>query len=127
MKTSICEKVFVYCNLHKHCWSVKALEGDYKGRVIGHYHSIVLSDGLLRVSQAGRIRVLKEKRKNVHAGCQGEILISNETLPDCLTWREVTYNPYKYDSFVFKYNPQIQVDKFKYCLMENKRVFISIS
>ena len=89
-------RVFVYFNLHKKLWSIKDLK---TGKVIGRIDSVYLQDCEMKVSQAGRKRVLKEKRKNVHAGIVG-------------TWdyrdihkiegTEITYNPYKYESFVNK-------------------------
>lgn len=90
-------KVFVYFNLHKRLFSVKALEGANKGRVIAHVDNVSLSDVTFKVSQAGRQRVLREQRKNVHAGVVG-------TLTPMLwgTGLQVTYNPYKYDTFVCK-------------------------
>jgi len=95
-------KVFAYRNLHRQCWSVKALEGPLKGRVIYHANEITLFECTFKVSQAGRQRVLREQKKNVHAGVQGYIS-DNFTFADpeshgCDT--PVTYNPYKYDSFV---------------------------
>lgn len=65
-------KVFVYFNLHKKVFSVRAMEGENKGRVIAHTTTVELRDAVFKVSQAGRERVLKEKRKNVHAGVQGQ-------------------------------------------------------
>jgi hypothetical protein len=47
-------KVFVYFNLHRKCWSVKALEGPSKGRVIQHTDDIILSNCTFKVSEAGR-------------------------------------------------------------------------
>ena len=64
-------RVFVYFNLHKKCLSVKALEGESKGRVIAHADSVELVNATFKVSQAGRQRVLRERRKNVHAGVVG--------------------------------------------------------
>ena len=64
-------RVFVYFNLHKKCFSIKALEGADKGRVIAHRDTVVLDGCKLLVSEAGRQRVLREKRKNVHAGVSG--------------------------------------------------------
>jgi hypothetical protein len=64
-------KVFVYFNLHKKCFSVKALEGVNKGKVVQHTDNIVLLLPKFKVSEAGRQRVLREKRKNVHAGVVG--------------------------------------------------------
>ena len=88
-------KVFVYFNLHRKCFSVKALEGVNKGRVIKHAFFVALEDVTFKVSEAGRQRVLKEQRKNVHAGVVG-------TLVDKYTVgiERVTYNPYKGSNFV---------------------------
>lgn len=94
-------KVYVYYNLHKKCWSIKALEGAQKGRVIDHEEYVWLKNATPRVSEAGRQRVLKERRKNVHAGIVGEWCRGECHDSDLLTG-EVTYNPYKYNSFVFK-------------------------
>jgi len=89
------ERVFVYRNLHKKCYSVKSLK---TGRVIAHVDSIDLINVSFRVSQSGRERVLRERRKNVHAGVVGYIASSNDTNYSM----DVTYNPYKYNSFVMK-------------------------
>ena len=68
-------KVFVYYNLHRHCWSVKALEGDKKNRVIAHANYIELTESNPKVSKAGQARVRREKRKNVHAGLVGTLRV----------------------------------------------------
>jgi hypothetical protein len=65
-------RVFVYWNLHRKCWSVRAEQGPDKGRVIAHTDHLTLANVQFRVSEAGRQRVLREGRKNVHAGCVGE-------------------------------------------------------
>ena len=64
------EPMRVYRNLHKKCWSVQQKQ---KGRwkVVAHAESITLLDCVFRVSEAGRQRVLRESRKNVHAYIQG--------------------------------------------------------
>lgn len=97
-------KVYVYRNLHKDCWSVKALEGEHKGRVIYHAQNVTLSDCTFKVSKAGRERVLREKRKNVHAGVVGQLGRINVPLSYMPQMTAVTYNPYKYESFVRKNN-----------------------
>ena len=66
-------KVFVYYNLNKFLWSVKSLDGPTKGRVIAHADKLLLRDITYEVSEAGRQRVLREKRKNVHAGIVGNL------------------------------------------------------
>lgn len=108
-------KVFVYYNLHKHKWSIKSLEGEKKGKVIGHAEMVLLENVTPKVSEAGRQRVLREQRKNVHAGLVGilsgvssesSLCVSNDgVLADIenLSYDNgcyITYNPYKYDSFV---------------------------
>lgn len=91
-------KVFVYYNLHKKCWSVKALEGDKKGRVIAHLPAITLFNVTFKVSEAGRQRVLREKRKNVHAGVVGNWL--GYGVAQFLQKKQrVSYNPYKLPYF----------------------------
>lgn len=95
-------RVFVYFNLHKKVWSIKALEGANRGRVIAHREIVILEDAKPRVSEAGRQRVIKEKRKNVHAGVVGywdeERSADHNKAYDAYN---VTYNPYKYRSFVY--------------------------
>ena len=97
-------KVYVYYNLHKKLFSVKALEGDRKGLVVAHRTHLMLEDVTFKVSQAGRQRVLREQRKNVHAGAQGTwVPDDGDRVADALdTLTALTYNPYKYSTFVNK-------------------------
>ena len=95
-------KVFVYFNLHKKVWSVKALSGENRGRVIAHLDRLVLDECAFKVSEAGRQRVIREKRKNVHAGVVGTL--TNEIADN--VGAAVTYNPYKYTSFVTRSDEQ---------------------
>mgnify|MGYP003660330167 FL=1 len=107
MKDGILEmrKVFVYYNLHQHMWSVKDVKS---GRVICHQYEVQLYNATFKVSAAGRARVLKERRKNVHAGVQGYMTPDRmpRKMDGTILWEsqserhKVTYNPYKYDTFV---------------------------
>lgn len=92
-------KVFVYYNLHRHLFSIKALEGNNRGKVIAHASSVVLSNAVFKVSVAGRMRVLREQRKNVHAGVIGEWDGQCEQ-KDVDLMVSVKYDPYKYSTFV---------------------------
>ncbi len=110
-------KCFVYFNLHRKVWSIKALEGPNKGRVIAHSDLVEMSDCTFKVSEAGRQRVLAEKRKNVHAGIVGVVRTIGENM-DPLSrtamrreanwvrhgghpaYTPITYNPYKFKTFV---------------------------
>lgn len=111
------KRVFVYYNLHKHVWSVKDLKTNL---VIGHCNKVVLKDVTYKVYESGRQKVLATKQKNVHAGCVGE-LIDIETM-DEYRRVEITYNPYKYDSFV-EVETKEKVYDDDLIIMENKRVY----
>lgn len=111
-------KVFVYYNLHKHVWSVKALSGPSSGRVIMHCSEIRLRDVVFRVSKAGRNRVLQEQRKNVHAGAVGYIECEDHSYTDC-----VSYNPYKADYFYSKTTGE-PVYKSPHVLLKDRKVWI---
>jgi hypothetical protein len=121
-------KVFVYFNLHKKLFSVKALEGACRGRVIAHRTHLVLDDVTFKVSQAGRERVLREQRKNVHAGARGTwVPESGDRVADALyTLTELTYNPYKYSSFVDKYTEE-PIHTAKWAVLENRKIFAQLT
>ena len=98
-------KVEVYFNLHKKLFSVR----DCKtGRVIDHTNHIAIANPQFVVRKAGRERVLRERKKNVHAFVRGYILPEDDEacarnyFHTVFHGKEVTYNPYKWDSFVVK-------------------------
>ena len=66
-------RAFVYWNINAKRFSIRALEGPHKGRVIAHALDVVIDRPDFRVSEAGRQRVLSSGRKNVHAGIVGEV------------------------------------------------------
>ena len=88
-------RVEVYYNLHK-IFSVR-----HKGKVIAWGNRVTIENPEYVVREKGRQKVLKEGRKNVHAFVRGtlsDIDIFNQSAYQMP--KEVTYNPYKYDSFV---------------------------
>jgi len=87
------QKVFVYFNLHKKLFSVR---DHITGIVVGHTNMIALENVTFKVSEAGRQRVLIEKRKNVHAGVLGTVKDFPCPVPEFAAF----YNPYKAESFV---------------------------
>jgi hypothetical protein len=90
-------RVEVYWNLHADRFSVRALEGFYKGLVVAHLPSVNLTDVTFTVQPAGRAKVLREQRKNVHAFVRGRIHLGE--VPNLLRLA-VTYNPYRDETFV---------------------------
>ena len=106
-----------YYNLHKQCLSARPIGGYVK-----HYQFLCMKDVKFAVQPAGRQKVLREQKKNVHAFVRGDLVtwsphrkegefyqpmdmeISAERFREDERYDEVTYNPYKYDSFVRKHN-----------------------
>tara|TARA_R100001377_G_scaffold21720_1_gene11515 strand:- start:121 stop:516 length:396 start_codon:yes stop_codon:yes gene_type:complete len=87
------KRVYVYFNLHKKVWSVRQ-----SGKIIEHTKYIMLEDARFLVGQAGRKKVIEEKRKNVHAGISGYVVDRVPNVPDFCT--TVSYNPYKNETFI---------------------------
>lgn len=99
-------RVFVYRNLTKKCYSIKAMEGPFKGRVIAHANYLRIKNATFKVSEKGRERVRRERKKYVHAGILGEwdVYVNRDAetmfqysvcLSPVTSVREtVSYNPY---------------------------------
>lgn len=112
------KRVKVYFNLHKKTWSI--LHMTPKGwRLWGHSPRVQLADVTWKVSEAGRQRVLRERRKNVHAFGIGTLL-DNENAPEG-DFKPVRYNPYECGNFCVDGLP-IHASKFAIFTPE-KRVF----
>jgi hypothetical protein len=95
------ERVMVYYNLHKHTFSVQK-----NGIVVFHADYLKLKDVEFRVRVGGKEKVRKEKSKNVHAFVIGILEdfceYPCEEMPEEPVGEIITYNPYLYDSFVYK-------------------------
>jgi len=104
----------VYRNLHKNCFSIRV-----KGKVLGYADKLLLEDCVFFVQPGGRNRVLKTKRKNVHAGVRGRI-VPNED-PKNIT--PLTYNPYQDETFVHK-NTKEPIYKAHRVLLDNCKVYL---
>lgn len=100
-------------------YSIKSLEGISKNRVIGYAPRIVIDNARFVVSEAGRQRVIRTGRKNVHAGCVGDLVMvsgyimrMHNSKAEFLYCNEekfneqfsidvpITYSPYKCKTFV---------------------------
>ncbi len=104
----------VYFNLHKKCLSVQAkVNGSWK--VIEHAKEINLTDVTFKVSEAGRQRVIKNSRKNVHAFIYGKRI---DYCPNN-QWRLVSYNPYTREKF---WNGFGYVDKADYVAVNGRQI-----
>lgn len=109
-------RVQVYYNLHKHKWSIREKS---TGKVVAHWRNVALSNTKFVVQKGGRAKVLRESRKNVHAWVEGDICNFKSFDQDS---NEITYNPYKYDSFVYK-NTEEKVTNGVTVVMSNRRLW----
>lgn len=99
----------MYWNLHKNCWSVKPV---YRGAKVAHATLVEMEDVRLVVQPAGRERVRREGKKNVHAYAKGRLeksvfypydmyeVTELSRLAQAKGMRRLTYNPYVTDTFV---------------------------
>lgn len=94
--------VHVYWNLHKDLYSLR-----HKGKVIRYETCVVLDNAIFHVNENGRQRVLRDNKKNVHAYVKGTLLEDKDYVDAIRAFTteptyEVTYNPYKHNSFCFR-------------------------
>jgi hypothetical protein len=111
------KQVRIYFNLHRKVYSVQEkVEGRWK--VVEYTNDINLVNATFKVSEAGRQRVLRENKKNVHAYIVGERW---PFLQKSFCYRdEVTYDPYAAPNFFIVQNGK-PVDKAKYiCITAGK-------
>lgn len=90
--------ILIAFHLYKRCFSIRNVSSR---KVIGYTDRIVVRNARFPVSVSGRLRVLREKRKNVHAyvqGCFEQRLQQIDYHPEQL--REAYYNPYVVSAFV---------------------------
>lgn len=93
------DKVEIYRNLHNNTFSVRR-----DGKVVRHienFEIVRLTNAKFAVQPAGRAKVIREKKKNVHAFIRGTVDkvggYLGENYPHNIY--EVSYNPYKSDKF----------------------------
>ena len=98
------KKVEIYRNLFTDLWSIRQ-----NGLVVIHAQRVHLKNVTYRIQEAGRKRVLRERRKNVHAFVSGFLCTSKDVREgtkhlsdDELHYAEVYYNPYECETFVDK-------------------------
>ena len=89
-------KADVYLNLHKDAVSVRSRETENYGKVVAHKPKVHIADATFVVQPAGREKCRENETKNVHAFVRGEWTEAEKVLYG----EPVTYNPYKYDTFV---------------------------
>ena len=85
----------VYYNFQRKCFSIRQY-----GKVIAHVLRVAIKFASFIVSQAGRTRVLKNKRKNVHAYVRGFAT----TFHHLRVGKPVWYDPYHTPNYMTSCN-----------------------
>lgn len=95
--------VLLYKNLHNGKFSLKQ-----NNLVVGHVDCVTLKQVCFIVNERNRQRVIRERQKNVHAFVKGYVVdfIEQHASAHSLF---ITYNPYKFENFVFTYNHKVAV------------------
>lgn len=101
-------KYFIYRNIHKGKGSDNhnySLRNKSTGRVERRGRNFYIKNGKFKVSEKGRKRVLKEGRKNVHAGVVGLVTRKPRNIKE---WQRVSYNPRKDDFFRDSFQKKVE-------------------
>ena len=132
----------VYFNLHKRLWSVQLKNAKGRWYVAFHASTLELEGVRWTVSEAGRQRVLREKRKNVHAFCAGTLMgmwgarvardlrnvptlkrLAEEDVRSPHKWEPVRYNPFQMATFEARGEP-LHKSEHAFLAEENKKALV---
>lgn len=84
--------VYVYKNLHNGLYSLKQ-----NGKVVANGYNFFLNNVETKINESGRLKVIKNKQKNVHAFIIG--YLDNKLNYDFIFKNKISYNPYKDNCF----------------------------
>lgn len=123
MEATMKAKYYIYKNLHTGTFSVK-----YRGKVIAHPTTVNAQGVEYRVSQNGRNRVLREKKKYVHAYVvcdawqdRSDLYISGVAVEFLeMNFTEIKYNPYVSDCFMIE---DCEARTSSHAVLHNGRVY----
>lgn len=115
----------IYRNLHKGNFSIQGYVKSKKGyRIVDRVSSAILEIVTFRVYESGRQRVLRERRKNVHAfvtPVSYDVKVMKNY--DVSKLREIYYNPYKHETFVYKDTGEPVYGVLSKVLLKNNKVY----
>lgn len=118
----------MYWNLHRKQWSVQK-KGPNGWRVALTTPTLALAECSFSVSQAGRNRVLRERKKNVHAFIVGKLLASGWSSSKEISGGQfVTYNPYRAGHFYLGNDTSKRIEAAYFALFTpDRKVFCAIA
>lgn len=111
----------VYRNLNNDMFSLLAVDGEFKGKVVAHAESVILHDVQFMVSEPSRIRACREGIRNVHAFAIGTVsAFKRDTGNDLAGLSPITYNPFLHSTFIFLANNKPVTSAAKVMLQHGK-------
>jgi len=115
------DRIEVYRNLHKDCFSIRK-----NGKVVRYVYDdekLNMRNVKFAVQPAGRAKVIREQRKNVHAFVRGVF----GGVSSVEAWQQrATYNPYKYDYFFTKFGGSTSpIYKARYATLKQGQVYVN--
>jgi hypothetical protein len=110
--------VEVHYNLHEGGFSITNVES---GLVVARAPYVYLTNVTTKVSEKSRQRVIREGSKNVHAKIVGNY--TKQEL-DMSGARVLTYNPYKYETFVDKETEQSVLQAIRAKCVEKGALYV---
>ncbi len=106
-------KVRIYRNLNRpSLFSIVALSGEHKGKVLGYAPVVGISNVDLKVSEKQRHSVLEKQVRTVHAFAEGNLVGVADELPEgCRTQpaKVITYQPFSAGHFFDRAAPEVPI------------------
>jgi hypothetical protein len=110
------KKYYIYRNLHTKTFSVKR-----DNRVRFHIDSALVEGINFKVSEKGRQRVLRTRRKNVHATVACNFIYFTYSLDGFDILGEVYYNPYTTSKFLYN---NTEISEADWVLLKDNKIFL---
>jgi hypothetical protein len=128
------QRLEVYRDLRKGhlCWSIRSPKGkkpvlNYHGTGLGRQkdrtQQVGLKNCVFTVKEGGPAKVRLTRKKYVHAWVTGVLVDAGEVREFCT--KRVTYDPYKFESFVTVEEPNTPIRSAEMVLFEYPSVFVS--
>jgi hypothetical protein len=113
--------VWTYRNLNKGGFSIMI-----SNKVVKHTNFIVLEDVEFRVREGGRIRARKDGQRNVHAFAIGTLITyDKQTVKVTGKFIEITYDPFKHESFIVKKTGK-PIYEASFAVLIDEKLFVEI-
>lgn len=122
------ERYKVYRNLNNDMFSLLAVDGEFKGKVVAHADSVTLIDVQFHISEASRCRACREKVRNVHAFAVGLLfsLSHHDIQGDSPFYDRITYNPFTMTTFVVVATQQ-PITTANHILLQHGKAYLKTS